>query len=86
MLISMPVITGYNQWYAMLTSSETANVRSRCCGRIVFYQSPGDEWCPEHRCSVRTRYGSRCSRRASVGDECAQHFSQHLRQISRNMG
>ena len=70
------------QWFDYLVIGGTRNVRSRCCGRIIFYVSPGDELCPQHRCSVITRWGEQCSRRASMADECSQHFSQNLRKIS----
>jgi hypothetical protein len=59
----------------------TPSVPARCCDTMIWYENPGDEWCPEHRCTVRTKYGWQCSRKASMGDECAQHFSQHLKAI-----
>ena len=78
----MPVITDRHEWYAMLTTGGTRNVPSRCCGRITFYERPGDEWCNEHRCTVTTTLlGTRCSRKASIADECSQHFSQHLKRM-----
>lgn len=53
---------------------------ARCCPDRT---TPlGIQWCEEHRCVCRTVYGDRCSRRATNGDECGQHFSKHLRAIT----
>jgi hypothetical protein len=56
------------------------SVRARCCETMIWYEYPGDEWCNEHRCTVITKLlGTRCSRKASIGDECSQHFHRGLK-------
>ena len=55
---------------------------ARCCGAVIYYWEPGDEWCNEHRCAVMTRYGDRCPRHATNADECGQLFAKHLREMS----
>jgi hypothetical protein len=70
-----------HEWEVMLTTGGTRHVPSRCCGKIVYYTWPGDEWCPEHRCEKVTLYGWRCERPAKYAHQCGQHFSQGIREL-----
>ena len=79
--------TGYKpmtqrEWWIMLMTSDTRYLPSRCCGRTIYYMYHGDEWCKDHRCSVMCEWGEQCSRRATIADECAQHWNRHLRTIT----
>ena len=41
----------YFEWMMAVGSGDTRCVPARCCGTDIWYESPGDQWCPEHRCS-----------------------------------
>jgi hypothetical protein len=69
------------EWYIMLMTSNTRYLPSRCCGRTVYYMYNGDEICDQHRCTVITKWGDRCSRITGISDECPQHFSQNLKKM-----